>query len=618
MAKNIQYYCVGFTWGASEPENQLPRFIKEGIWENGFEDKYLERVNSVMVGSRIAAKTTYTRKEDDETISILAIHATGTVVENPQDGQTLKIKWDKQFEPFEIKNKGAYRSTISRINVLETIKEIFKNDKILFNEKEIPFYSTEEYKKNYHLYPCFVFAKDKWDDYGLKTLYSIVYHSSEKNFTSIGSAKFYNKVENNGDLPETFTSLDENFCSLGQSNYYYINLRQDIDKETADYYLDAVNDVAINRGILEFFEHDNGFQTSLLRTSEAQKALREGKRVYNDIEVENTFQFTFSTLIGGATQKHKIKFDFSEKESLPFRIKVIIGKNGTGKTQFIGKLASTLSGLEQQGEFSTKYVPPFSRVMAVSYSLFDRFPRPKQTKTFSYYYCGFQSGKGFLTESQIHTRVTKAFDALKKSDRTHLFGEYLSLVLSDEIASEILDEDFTEFNSKEFSVYDENGFSKYSSGQIIMILILAEVLAFITTESLLLFDEPETHLHPNSISLFVSVINKILKKFDSYAIISTHSPQIVQEVPSKDIIVIERIENSPSVRGLGIETFGENLNTITEQIFHTLGHDEYYREVLKALSKGKSYEELISTFEQSSLPLSLNARIYLQSLYNSQ
>ena len=73
MAKNIQYYCLGFTWGGSEPENQLPRFIDEGIWENGFEDKYLERVNSVKVGSRIAAKTTYTRKEDDETISILAI-----------------------------------------------------------------------------------------------------------------------------------------------------------------------------------------------------------------------------------------------------------------------------------------------------------------------------------------------------------------------------------------------------------------------------------------------------------------------------------------------------------------------------------------------------------------
>lgn len=618
MAKNIQYYCVGFTWQGTDPENQLPRFLKEGVWENGFEDKYLERVSSVPVGSRLAAKTTYTRKEDDETISILLIHATGTVTENLEDGQTLKVKWDKKFEPFEIKNKGAYRSTISRINNLETLKEIFKNDKLVITGKEIPFYSYEEFKKDYHLFPCFVFTRDKWDDYSYKTQYDIVFYQSEKKFTSIGSAKFLNKAEDNGDLPETFTSLDDNFCSLGQSNNYYINLREDVEKEIADYYLDAVNDVAINTGLRDSFEHEKGFQTSLLRSSEAQKALREGKRIYNNIKVDNIFQFTFSTLIGNAIEKHKIKFDFTEKESLPFRIKVIIGKNGTGKTQYIGKLASTLSGYSQQGVFSTKYVPPFSRVMAISYSLFDRFPRPKQTKTFSYFYCGFQSGKGFLTENQIHTRITKAFAVLKKSDRIQLFGKYLSLVLSDEITSEILDEDFIEFNTKEFSIYDDSGFSKYSSGQIIMILILAEVLAFITDESLLLFDEPETHLHPNSISLFINVINKILKKFDSYAIISTHSPQIVQEIPSKDIIVIERIDNSPSVRGLGIETFGENLNTITEQIFHTINHDEYYREFLRALSKEKSYEELIKIFEQNSLPLSLNAKIYLQSLYSNQ
>lgn len=148
-----------------------------------------------------------------------------------------------------------------------------------------------------------------------------------------------------------------------------------------------------------------------------------------------------------------------------------------------------------------------------------------------------------------------------------------------------------------------------------MILILAEVLAYITNESLLIIDEPETHLHPNSISLFINVINRILDKFDSYAIISTHSPQVVQEVPSKDIIVVERIENSPSVRGLDIESFGENLNTITERIFHTISHDEYYRVFLKRLSQEKTYDELIEIFEKNSLPLSFNAKIYLQSLY---
>lgn len=615
MDNNIQYYCVGFTWKGTDPENQLTKFIDEGIWQNGFDDKYLQRVNSVEVGSRLAAKTTYTRKENDETISILLIHATGTVTENPQDGQTLLVKWDRPFEPFEIKNKGAYRSTISRINNYETLKEIFKKDKLLLTGQVIPFYSSDEFKKDYHLFPCFVFTRDRWDDYGYQTQYNIDYWASQKESISIGTAKFYNKKENNGDLPHIFTSLDDDFCSLGQSNKYYSNLCDKVEKGIADYYLDAVNDLAINRGLVDSFEHEDGFKISLLRSSEAQKALREGNKVYKKLKIDNVLKFTFSTQIGNAIDKHSIKFDFSEKDRLPFRIKVIIGKNGTGKTQYIGKLASTLSGHETQGAFSTKYLPPFSRVIAISYSLFDRFPRPKQTKTYSYYYCGFQGGKGVLTPNQIHARLNKAFTVLKKSDRVQLFGKYLSIVLSDEIALDILDEDHIEFRIKEFILYDENEYSKYSSGQIIMILILAEVLAYITNESLLIIDEPETHLHPNSISLFVNVVNRILKKFDSYAIISTHSPQVVQEVPSKDIIVIERIENSPSVRGLDIESFGENLNTITERIFHTINHDEYYREFLKNLSKEKVYDEIIEIFEHNSLPLSFNARIYLQSLY---
>lgn len=615
MADNIQYYCVGFTWKGLNPENQLTRFIEKGIWEIGAENKRVLKINNIQVGSRIAAKTTYTRKIDGESISILSIHATGTVTKNLKDGQSLKVKWDKSFEPFEIQNKGSYRSTISIIKDLNTIRAIFKNENLIFKGKQIHFYSSTSFKKNNLIYPCFVFTKYNWDDFGYKTQYDIEFHKSQKLNYKIGTVKFYNKKNDNGELPTNFTSLEEDFCSLGQSNKYYSNLREYVDRDIADYFLDAINDLAINKGLIESFEHEHGFKTSILRSSEAQKALREGLRTYKNLIISNALRFTFTAQIGTALNKHSITFDYTAKSELPHRIKVIIGKNGTGKTQYISKLASTLSGHEVQGEFSTKYLPPFSRVIAISYSLFDRFPRPKHTKTYSYYYCGFQGGKGFLTPTQIHKRLNQAFSVLKKSDRVQMFGKYLNSVLSDEIVLDILDVDFIEFRLNEFVLYDENEYSKYSSGQIIMILILAEVLAYITTESLLIIDEPETHLHPNSISIFIKTLNKILAKFNSYAIISTHSPQVVQEVPSKDIVVIERLENSPSVRGLDIESFGENLSTITGRIFHTISHDEYYRVFFKNLSEEKTFDEIIKIFEEHSLPLSLNAKIYLQSLY---
>jgi energy-coupling factor transporter ATP-binding protein EcfA2 len=614
--KDVQYYCVGFIWRGANPEDQLPRFISEGIWENGYDDnKYVSRINNVAIGSRLAAKTTYTKKEDGISVSILEIYATGTVTDNPKDGQILKVRWDKEFERFIIRNRGAYRSTINRINQLDVIKEIFKVDEEVLRKSKVSLYSDTGYNPDKAEYPCFVFNKSKWDDFNYKTQFDLDFYESSRKKITVGPIKIFAKDQIDTVLPDAFTSLGESFCSLGQNNDYYKRLNKEIDKDISNYLLDSINDVTYNKGLLGDFEHEDGFKTSLLRSSEAQKALREGGKIYAGLDIDNILHFTFSAQIGRASRHHSIVFDFSEKEGLPYRVKVLIGKNGTGKTQYISKLASTLSGYESQGVFSTKYLPPFSRVIAISYSLFDRFPRPQQTKTFSYYYSGFQGPRGLLSESQVQSKIKRAFAQLEKSGRIQLFGKYLAEVLTDEIVSEILDEDQMNLNSREFALLDEDGYSKFSSGQIIMILILSEILAYITHESLLIFDEPETHLHPNSISLFINVVNRILTRFHSYAIISTHSPQVVQEIPSKDIKVVERIGDTPSVRGLDIETFGENLNAITERIFHTISQDEYYRMFLKTLSKTKTYEQIVEIFERNSLPLSFNARIYLQSLF---
>lgn len=143
MTKKIQYYCVGFFWYGSEPENQLPRFQEDGIWENGFDDKYLDKVKSVKVGSQIAAKTSYTRKKDGKTISVLEVHGIGTVTANHGDGKILKVQWKKDFKPFTIDGRGAYRSTISKVNHAENIELIFgnkkktENDALAFDEKDM-------------------------------------------------------------------------------------------------------------------------------------------------------------------------------------------------------------------------------------------------------------------------------------------------------------------------------------------------------------------------------------------------------------------------------------------------------------------------------------------------
>lgn len=120
----MNYYCVGFNW-RDNTEDQLPRFKKEGIWENGYDNKFKGIVNSVPVNSKIAAKTTYTRKENGKTISVLRVHAVGTVTGNPKDGKTLNVKWDDSIAPYTVDGRGAYRSTISQVRYPENIQLIF-------------------------------------------------------------------------------------------------------------------------------------------------------------------------------------------------------------------------------------------------------------------------------------------------------------------------------------------------------------------------------------------------------------------------------------------------------------------------------------------------------------
>ena len=111
-------WLVGATYGGTD--DQTPRFLQEGIWENGYQDKYLDAVKSIQVGDRIAIKSSYTRNHDlpfdnrGQTVSVMAIKAIGTVKENLGDGRTLKVDW-KPFDPPREWYFYTNRSTVWRV-----------------------------------------------------------------------------------------------------------------------------------------------------------------------------------------------------------------------------------------------------------------------------------------------------------------------------------------------------------------------------------------------------------------------------------------------------------------------------------------------------------------------
>jgi 5-methylcytosine-specific restriction protein B len=127
-AKTITYYALGTAWSGDENgPDQSERIIQNGIWENGYEDKFLDVVNKVNIGDRVAIKSSFATRDGK---SILRVKAIGTVHENLGDGKNLKINWDKNFVPFDLEGHGGYRNTIQKVSS-DDIDIIFNSNKTM-------------------------------------------------------------------------------------------------------------------------------------------------------------------------------------------------------------------------------------------------------------------------------------------------------------------------------------------------------------------------------------------------------------------------------------------------------------------------------------------------------
>ena len=120
LPTKTKYYCVGASLG--ERGDQLPRFLKEGIWENGYgkgKPKMSRITASVPVGAKLAAKTKSVKT------GLLTVRAIGTVTGNPKDGQFLIVKW--QLVDYKVPGLGpVYPSTIREVQRQEDIEAIFE------------------------------------------------------------------------------------------------------------------------------------------------------------------------------------------------------------------------------------------------------------------------------------------------------------------------------------------------------------------------------------------------------------------------------------------------------------------------------------------------------------
>ena len=105
-----------------------------------------------------------------------------------------------------------------------------------------------------------------------------------------------------------------------------------------------------------------------------------------------------------------------------------------------------------------------------------------------------------------------------------------------------------------------------------------------------------------------------LLEFESYCIITTHSPLIIQELLAKNVRIIEKHTDIVSVRKINIESFGQNLTTLTEEVFGNKDVGKRYKKIIdEMVLDGKTYTDITSILETEGRPLSINVRLYIES-----
>lgn len=165
------------------------------------------------------------------------------------------------------------------------------------------------------------------------------------------------------------------------------------------------------------------------------------------------------------------------------------------------------------------------------------------------------------------------------------------------------------------SATEDAALSLLSSGQSILAHFVTALLAWIQPNSLVLFDEPETHLHPNAVANLFLILSDILKEFNSYAVVATHSPVVIQEVPASRVMVFQRVDNVTVAEPLLLESFGESVTELTRHVFETDEVKSVYRRTLRDLAEDESAEEVMARFPRG---LSLSAQAYLLGQYGKK
>ncbi|MAY57583.1 MULTISPECIES: AAA family ATPase [Pseudoalteromonas] len=417
-------------------------------------------------------------------------------------------------------------------------------------------------------------------------------------------------------------------------------------------FLKAINDMVMeqsktNSSVGDWFklaEQSKVFKLSFMRNSEPFFAYHNAESILRGLDLEDIDGISSSLdlefKLDGFANKHEINFRFHTEGLLPSRINVLIGENGLGKSQALNHIVRAAL---QQREYKDNLIDPttddgrpmISRLLAIgtpgetrnTYPA-DNIKNPKldYRRLILTRSSNKGVGKNILqlarTDESISVLdrwdifikaisrcidvntlyIAKKTDSRRANSGSGKKDDYLPIIdLKNGWSEQLQLEYWGEIDSSaEPRQRIGENYIPLSSGQLSFFKFALLACLNIENGSLVLIDEPETHLHPNLIADFVELLNKILSSTGSFAIVATHSSYFVRELSAEQVFVFKTqtiSETSDYLINIGnprLETYGANIGAISHFVFGDVIEPRLAKRIVNnAKNKGYTIERLL-------------------------
>lgn len=424
------------------------------------------------------------------------------------------------------------------------------------------------------------------------------------------------------------------FVSLQRDAAHYAKIVAFVGFDAAVEGLRGLRDAVLARiereddGALALFETE-AFHIGMMRNAAQYLALRRGGRHLRrnpapDV-ADAARSFDIVADLPSSEAPCRVSLDFEPDPIFDDRCCVLIGTNGVGKTQLLNALISALADGGLDGAAPARLTPrlPVRKVMVFSSVPSDPYPRfvaPWTGLDYEYHPlvaderplgpaflmavvdCLRDEGAENFGKRGAYSRrrdiLARGLSKLGFWDDLHLplkTASRESYPLARELGGGTYLPISSGFNEYRLGVLfhavdwaraavvagrGDGSARRLSSGEIAMAGFVAQAAASIERGSLLLFDEPETHLHPNFVSEFMDLLQDLLAQTGSVALIATHSSFVVREVPRQRVSVLQ-LRDAEAKRDVGeptkrrivevsrpqMQTFGASVDDISRFVF---------------------------------------------------